>query len=91
MADVIPQLMARRGYSRLLSHDDFNDVWMQISGPLSEHSRPGRFRRGVLEVIVGNSAVMQELNFRKRQLLKSLQESLPDQKFSDLRFSVGNF
>ena len=90
MAEVIPQLMARRGYARLLSHDDFSAVWLQISGVLGQHSRPGRLRRGILEIVVGNSAVLQELNFQKRPLLKSIQQNLPDYKITDLRFKIGN-
>lgn len=88
MAEVMPQLMAKRGYARILSHDDFNDVWLEVSGPLGRFSRPGRMRRGVLEIIVSNSAVMQELNFGKRRLLKALQAKLPDQKLSGLKFTI---
>jgi predicted nucleic acid-binding Zn ribbon protein len=82
--------MARRGYARLLSHADFGDAWMKVSGTLSQHSRPGRMRRGKLEIIVTNSAAMQELSFGKRRLLAGMQEALPEQTITDLRFSVRN-
>ena len=45
-------------------------------------------RRGVLEVIVGNAALMQELaSFHKRRLLEELRQRLP--KVTELRFRAG--
>lgn len=91
MADVMSRLMAQRGYSRLLSHDDFSDAWQEVAGALAEHSRAGRVRRGVLEVVVSSSIVMQELGFQKTQLIKKLAARLPDHKIRDVRFKVGPF
>jgi hypothetical protein len=85
----MPQLMARRGYARLLSHDEFLAAWEQASGELSRQSRPGALRRHALEIIVTNSVVMQELNFQKRQLLSQLVELLPHHHIRDLRFNIG--
>ncbi len=90
LAEVLPQLMARRGYNRLLAQEDYSEVWQEIAGQLSQHSRPGQLRRGVLEVIVTNSAVVQELTFQKRRLTKALSERMPDRKIRDLRFVVGS-
>jgi predicted nucleic acid-binding Zn ribbon protein len=81
--------MARRGYARLLSHDEFQEVWQQASGALSVHSRVGQLRRGVMEIIVDSSLVKQELMFEKRRLLQQVMERLPHQKIRDLRFTVG--
>ncbi len=91
LGEVIPQLMARRGYARLISFEQFAEAWEQASGPLSEQSRAGRLRGGVLEIFVRNSVVVQELTFKKRQLLKSLEQHLPDQKIRDLRITVGSW
>lgn len=90
MADVLPQLMARRGYNRLLAQEDYVEVWQDIAGPLGQHSRPGQMRRGVLEIVVSNSAIVQELTFQKRRLAKEISERMPDQKIRDLRFIVGS-
>jgi len=83
--------MARRGYARILSNHQFSDAWIQASGRLHQQSRSGQLRRGVLEVVVANSLVLQELTFQKRQILTTLNQLLPDQKIRDLRFCVGNF
>jgi predicted nucleic acid-binding Zn ribbon protein len=91
MSDLIPQLMARRGYARILSHDVYAAAWDEASGDLRRQSRAGRLRRGVLEVVASNSLVLQELTFQKRQILATIQRLLPDQRIRDLRFTVGNF
>jgi hypothetical protein len=46
-------------------------------------------RRGVLEVLVGNSTLAQELGFQKKSLVKRLAELLPEEKIRDLKFRVG--
>ncbi|MCA9151564.1 MAG: DUF721 domain-containing protein [Planctomycetales bacterium] len=90
MGDLLPMLMARRGYARMLAADQFADAWEQASGRMAGLSRAGNVRRGVLEIFVKNSLVLQELTFQKQQLLRTMQELLPDQSIRDLRFSVGH-
>ena len=89
LGDVLPQLMARRGYNRLIAQENYHEVWESIAGPLYQHSRPGQMRRGVLEIVAANSTILQELTFQKRRLISALSEQLPDQKIRDLRFVVG--
>lgn len=73
LSELMPQLLARRGYNRLLAHDQLQDAWEAAAGKLHSLAQaPGVVRNGVLEVIAKNSAVVQELTFQKRQLLKSL-------------------
>lgn len=88
MAEVISALMARRGYAQQLAHDQFAEIWRQTVGqPLAADSCTGPFNRGVLQITVRNSSVLQELNFQKKQFLKRLQRTAPD--IRDLRFRVG--
>jgi predicted nucleic acid-binding Zn ribbon protein len=90
MADVLSNLMSKRGYARVLSTSSLDDAWQKIIGPrFAGDTRPGNVKRGVLEVLVANNAVIQELTFQKKQLLKKLQVEAPDQKITDLRFKVG--
>jgi predicted nucleic acid-binding Zn ribbon protein len=89
----MPQLLARRGYGRVISHDQYAEAWQLacqgVDPELARYSRPGVLRRGVLEVIVVNSLVLQELTFHKQQLLRTLTEQLPSQRIGGLRFTVG--
>jgi predicted nucleic acid-binding Zn ribbon protein len=90
IGDVLAQLIARRGYARLNGSAVEAETWQEAVGPpFDEHSRPGHTRRGVLEVTVRNSTILQELVFRKAELIEKLIAQLPDTKISDLRFRVG--
>ena len=89
-ADVLAELMARRGYSRQRSRTDLAEAWRSAAGELiADHSRPGLVRRGTLEVIVTHSALLQELSFQKGTILIRLQELAPQEKIAELRFRVG--
>jgi len=90
MGDVLASLMASRGYARVISSASYEQAWQEAAGrQLAGHSRPGSVHRGVLEVTVRNSAVMQELAFRKTQLLAQLTRLIPEEKIAELKFRVG--
>jgi len=91
MADVMATLLARRGYAQVETASACQEAWLQAAGPpLRGQSRAGEVRRGVLEVVVSNSSLLQELTFRRRQLLAELNRLLPDQPIRELRFRVGS-
>ncbi len=91
IADVLSDLMARRGYARVQTTATYDEAWQEAAGELiSEYTRVGTVRRGTLEVLVANSTLMQELTFQKPQLIKILGQLLPDQDIKDLRFRIGN-
>ena len=89
ISDVLSSLMARRGYARVQGAEALLEIWRQVSGQLAQHTRPGNVSRGVLEVHVANSVVLQELNFQKAALLRQIQQIAPEQKLRDLRFRLG--
>lgn len=89
IAEVLARLMARRGYGHIQTAHDWSEVWKDLAGNLATHSRVGKFSRGVLDIVVRNSAMMQELTFRKKALLQGLQQQRPDARLKDLRFRVG--
>ena len=90
IADIMAQLMARRGYAREQSAASYSEAWAAAAGQaVVRCTRAGGIRRGALEVLVANSTVMQELTFQKSALLVKLQQLLPDEKLTGLRFRVG--
>ena len=90
IAEALSGLLAKTGYAELEAASERDDAWRDAAGAkLAAHSRIGRIRRGVLEVVVRNSAVLQELTFQKKQLLQGIAAGLPDEKIRDLRFRVG--
>ena len=92
MADVLGGLMARQGYARVLATSNLESVWRQAAGErLAGHSRPGVVKRGVLEVLVRSSAVLQDLTFAKAKIVKQLIEQCPSEKIRDVKFRVAAF
>jgi len=92
MADVIHDLVARRGYLQSLSADELATAWSSVvSNEIAHHTRTGNVRRGILEVFVADSSLVQELTFQKRQVLRKLQEAAPKFKVRDIKFRVGGF
>jgi predicted nucleic acid-binding Zn ribbon protein len=90
IGDVLSQLIARRGYARVQSAGALVEAWNSAAGNRwTSCTRAMAVRRGVLEVLVGNSTLAQELGFQKRSLVKRLAELLPDEKIRDLKFKVG--
>ena len=90
IADVLAQLITARGYGRIQADADFTTAWQQAAGEvMSQFTRPGRLRRGTLEVTATNSAIVQELTFQKQQILTQLNQHLPDANIRDIRFRIG--
>ena len=90
IADILSRLIAKKGYGRLQATAKFQEAWAEAVGPeLAKLSYPGRLRRGTLEVTVRNSAVSQELQFNKQQVLTKLQAFVTDCSIEDIRFRVG--
>ena len=82
--------MARRGYARVQSGGVCAAAWREAAGEsVASCTRAAQVKRGVLEVWVGNSTMVQEIVFCKPALLKRLAELLPDEKIHDLKLRVG--
>ena len=88
--DVLAQLIIKRGYGRQMEQEELQQVWLTTVGePLARSARPCPLRHGTLEIVAQNSTVLQELSFRKPELLKKLQHNLPGKTIRDLRFRIG--
>jgi len=90
IGNILAELLARRGYARVQAGGLSAAAWQAAAGELvSAYTRAGQVRRGVLEVFVSNSTLMQEMSFQKAALLKKLAELAPDENIRDLKFRVG--
>ena len=91
-ADLLGQLMSRKGFAQQESTNDLSEVWNSLVGDrLKDKTRVGLLQRNVLEVYVSSSAVNQQLTFKKAQLVKQLQKQLPKENIKDIRFKIGSF
>jgi predicted nucleic acid-binding Zn ribbon protein len=83
---IVSRLLARTGYHREQASDTLFAAWRAaVPAELVAHSRPGLVRRGVLEVFVSHSAIVQEFSFHKHAVLAALRESLPAAGITDIR------
>ncbi len=90
IADVLAELMARRGFARVQGAAACEKAWRDAVGPVAaQYTRAGTVRRGKLEVIVAHSTLIQELTFQKPAILQALVRLLPEENIKDIRFRLG--
>ena len=89
IGSVMSRLLARTGYDREHGSDVLAAAWQQAAPvSLQGSSQAGLVRRGVLEVFVSHSALVQEMGFHKRQVLARLGELVPAEGITDIRCRV---
>ena len=80
------RLMARTGYGREQAAGGLAAAWQEaVPETLRGGSQPGLVTRGVLEVFVSHSALVQEFGFHKRAVVDRLRELLPSAGITDIR------
>jgi Dna[CI] antecedent, DciA len=91
LSAVLGELFTVRGYSRLFARQELENAWKKAVGePYCHQTRLGEVRRGVLNVTVAHSTLLEELSsFRKSLLLKALCSDAPGTLIRDIRFRVG--
>ena len=83
---IMSRLLARTGYDREQASDSLTAAWKAVVPELlAAHCRPGRVRRGVLDVFVSHSAISQEFSFHKAAVLERLKAALPSAAITDIR------
>ncbi|MFT7644070.1 MAG: hypothetical protein ACI9G1_005836 [Pirellulaceae bacterium] len=88
--NIISALMSRRGYAQQKSNEALQQAWAAAAGKrLANECRVGNLKRGVLEVFVSNSTVLQEITFQKRRIVKKLKETTVCEKLKDVKFRIG--
>ena len=92
MDRLVSELLTRRGYARVKAASQLTDVWSDVVGErIAGMTTAGTIRRGMLEVTCKNSAVMQELAFKKHSLVTKLNQKMGskvNQKIQDLKLRV---
>ena len=92
MDRLVSELLTRRGYARVKAASQLADVWGDVVGErVAGMTSAGTIRRGLLEVTCKNSAVMQELAFKKHSLVTELNQKMgsqANQQIQDLKLRV---
>ena len=90
IANILSELISRRGYASEQASAAYDNAWRQAAGEfIAKQTRVGRVQRGKLEIHVANSTLVQELNFRKADLIQQLARLLPAETITDLKLRVG--
>lgn len=89
IGSLVSQLMSRRGYVQAFAVDQLQHaIAAAVGDQLASSFRVGNLRDGVLHVYAADSVTLQELNFRKRAILLHLQQAVPCNRVTDLRFRI---
>ena len=91
LGDILGKLFAARGWGRKNDRLKLENAWAEAAGPqLLKDTRVMVVRRGVMEIEVKGSVLLQELaQFHKRGLLGKLRKLLPTMTLTDLKFKAG--
>jgi predicted nucleic acid-binding Zn ribbon protein len=93
LGEILSRLFVARGWGRRQDRLRLEQAWadaMTTCRLRAESTRVGALRRGVLEVLVENTVLLQELaHFHKRRLLEQMRGKLANATINDLRFRVG--
>lgn len=92
LTDVLSELITIRGYGRIWIRQTLENAWNKAIGePYCYQTQIGEVRRGVLNVTVAHSSLLEDLvAFRKRSLLTSLQSSALGKAIHDIQFRVAS-
>ncbi len=90
LSEILSRLFTARGWGRNQERLRLEQAWAEVAGEFAAQTRVRAFRRGVLEVEVGNAALFQELvGFHKRKMLEHLKRKLTGVPLKDLKFRPG--
>jgi len=86
---LVNRLISERGYAAVQGGEAIREAWEKVVGPqLARQAIPGVMRKGVLLINVADSLTLQELHFRKKQLLQQLQLVDSGLRVTDLKFKL---
>jgi len=86
IGSLITRLLARTGYDREHGASSLAGAWEEAAPvALKGASQAGMVRRGVLEVFVSHSALVQEMGFHKCETIARLGELVPAEGITDIR------
>jgi predicted nucleic acid-binding Zn ribbon protein len=86
ISSVVRKVIQQKGYSAIQSADVLRTSWKEIVGEsLAQHSTIGKVEKGQLTVVASNKVVATELDYMKSQILRALQEKLPEFAIRSIR------
>ncbi len=89
--DLINDIITRRGIAAEQSNHELQGAWDSAAGmDIANQTRIGSLRRGVLEIVVDNSSLLQMVSFDQVRLLEQINHQLRKADIKRLQFRVGS-
>jgi predicted nucleic acid-binding Zn ribbon protein len=87
---VLSEFIALKGLARVHGSEQLQQAWRTVvSDDVGRRSRVMELTRGVLQVSVGSSALLNELaGFHKQTILENLQGQFAHLKIRDIKFKL---
>ena len=90
VANIVADLLSRNGLGQPQAVGEIEKIWREVVGDeLASMTRCGKIQYKKITVIVTNSMVMQELTFRKQEILEAFNRKMKNDLIQDIRFRVG--
>lgn len=91
LGEAVAELLWRRGLRNAQRRRQLENAWQRVVGPdLAAQLRLGSWRRGVLEILSRDAALVHRLaQFDAPRLLEALQRELGPTQVTQLRFRLG--
>jgi len=87
LADSLSGFLRATGLSKRMRHPRLWTAWRETVGDeIGQHTQVSGFRRGVLEVAVDSSALMSEIQFHRKALLRDIRSQGRDPFISQISF-----
>ena len=90
LGKVLSELIALKGLARVHGSEQLQQAWKTVAGDeIGQRSRVLELTRGVLQIGVGSSALLNELvGFHKQTLLEQLQAQFAHLKIREIKFRL---
>lgn len=86
---IVNKLLVKRGYNQKQADGALVELWLSVvPSQWQTQSHVKGCRRGTLEVKVSDPVVLQQLEFSKQKLLQAIRSKNPEQRITNIRFSL---
>jgi hypothetical protein len=92
LGEALGALFVARQFGEIRGTSELEQSWRDAVG--TEHDAETRvvaLRRGVLTIEVAHPILLNQVSFRRVELLDAMRRALPDRQIRDIRFRIGAF
>lgn len=86
IGDILEELLKNKDFHLKIKEKHLFDIWEDVVGEASYVAQPLKFKKGQLLVGCKSSAWAQEMEFRKEEIKKRLNEKLQMNLIKKIRF-----